>query len=825
MGSPAVRDALPRAIGARRRERMRRRAAAVATGLAMALAPAAIAQTRIQSGEHAGFSRLALIFEERTAWRAERADGGYRLRFTPNPGPIDLGRVFDLIPRDRIENVRQNPEDGSLFIASTCDCHLDVFEAGRRILAIDIKDGPDPDERGRRGPALGPPQADGSPRSAAPRGPGAPPPPVFITPPAAAFAGAEAEPTDSGRRAPATAGGGAARPGPSGPAIAGTASGALERRLRADLRRAAEAGLVDLADEPLAPSGTDGGRQTGPLETPARPSRAEPRTRIAEPPPRAQPPAPDTAGPQRNIALRTAFDRSASPSSGADDLRPCPPEGRFAFFVDAAPRQILASLPALRADLVDATDALDPEGGRRLVEAYLALGFGAEAAAIAAQTPMPDRTSAIYRSLARILDRGEDTETSVWSGLQRCPSPAALWSVLGHLPEEGDPPVDSGALQLAYFELPAHLRIQIGAELAARLRDLGLAAPAAAVERNRAALLRPEASNADRSAARPDSSGASPTDPAGGDSVPAPGLGERRVDALIDRALARMRQQRLPAADDRALAEALVREHAGTERGAQLRDLVALGRLAAGEHEAVVETLLRPDREDPTEWREGLDRAVAATIAAKSDADLLALALHPRGGDLFALLPAARSAEAAERLTQAGFPDLALDMLERAETAGTAADRARARATLAAGDPAGALALVAGEGSKETARLRARALSALGSHALAAAAYAEAGDPEQAARAAWLSGDAEAITRFGKDRHRAMAEALLSPAPAPPPATDEGAPGRDGVPSDPTGTRAAGEGPPSLSGARELAEESSRLRESLRGLFPGGTEP
>ena len=820
MGSPAGRDALPRAIGARRGERIRRSTAAVATAVAMAVAPAAIAQTRIQSGEHAGFSRLALIFEERTAWRAERADGGYRLRFTPNPGPIDLSRVFDLIPRDRIENVRQDPEDGSLFIASTCDCHLDVFEAGRRILAIDIKDGADPEERGRRASSLGTPQADGSPRRAALGGPGAPPPPVFITPPASPFAGAETEPTGRSPGAPGTATDGAAAPGPSGPAIAVTARGALERRLRDDLRRAAEAGLVDLADEPLAPSGTDDGRQTGPLEKPARPSRAEPETRIAGPPPITEAPAPDASGPQRNIALRTAFDRSASPSSGADDLRPCPPEGRFAFFVDAAPQQVLASLPTLRAGLVDATDALDPEGGRRLVEAYLSLGFGAEAAALAAQTPMPDRPAAIYRSLARILDRGRDAATGIWSGLQRCPSPAALWSVLGHVPAEGDPPVDAGALQLAYFELPAHLRIQIGAELAARLRDLGLAGAAAAVERNRAALLQPAASHADR---RAESRDPSPTDRAGGASLPASGLGERRVDALIDRALARMRQRRLPAADDIALAEALVREHAGTERGAQLRDLVALGRLAAGEHEAVVETLLRPDRADLTEWREGLDRAVAATVAAKSDADLLALALHPRGGDLFALLPAARSAEAAERLTQAGFPDLALDMLERAETAGTAGDRARALATLAAGDPAGALALVAGKASKEAARLRARALSALGSHALAAAAYAKAGDLEQAARAAWLSGDAEAITNFGKDRHRAMAEALLSP--APPPAAAEGTPSRDGAPSDPTGTRAAGEGAPSLSGARELAEESSRLRESLRGLFPSGAEP
>jgi hypothetical protein len=436
---------------------------------------------------------------------------------------------------------------------------------------------------------------------------------------------------------------------------------------------------------------------------------------------------------------------------------------------------------------------------------------------------MPDRPAALYRSLARILDRGEDTATSVWSGLQRCPSPAALWSVLGHVPAEGDPPVDAGALQLAYFELPAHLRIQVGADLAARLRNLGLAAAAAAIERNRAALLQPEASNDDRRATRRESSGASPTDHRGGDSLPAPGLGERRVDALIDRALARMRQRRLPAADDLALADALVREHAGTERGAKLRDLVALGRLAAGEHEAVVETLLRAGRAEPTEWRAGLDRAVAATIAAKSDADLLALALHPRGGDLFALLPAARSAEAAERLTLAGFPDLALDMLERAETAGAAGDRARALATLAAGDPAGALALVAGEESKEAARLRARALSALGSHALAAAAYAESGDTERAARAAWLSGDAEAIVRFGNDRHRAMADALLSP--EPPPAAADGTLGRDAAPSATAGTRPAPEGPPSLSGARELAEESSRLRESLRGLFPSRAEP
>jgi hypothetical protein len=239
-----------------------------------------------------------------------------------------------------------------------------------------------------------------------------------------------------------------------------------------------------------------------------------------------------------------------------------------------------------------------------------------------------------------------------------------------------------------------------------------------------------------------------------------------------------------------------------------------------------------------------------------SDADLLELALHPRGGDLMGTLSPSQTTAIADRLTDMGFPRLAMAALARIEVASSPdARRSRARAALADGDAAQALALVAGEESPGAARLRGTALSQLGSHALAAAAFAAAGDTGRAAQEAWLSGDSEAIARFGTEEQRGLAASLLprvDAAAAPLPVPSAAGPGalRPGPDRAPPGATPVGEGadasrqaasgdggpplgverpdaarlptdggPPSLSAARSLVDDSSALRESLQQLL------
>ena len=186
------------------------------------------------------------------------------------------------------------------------------------------------------------------------------------------------------------------------------------------------------------------------------------------------------------------------------------------------------------------------------------------------------------------------------------------------------------------------------------------------------------------------------------------------------------------------------------------------------------------------------------------------------------MLSPEQTVSVAERLTALGFPEVALSALAPIEAPrGSPARRARARAILASGDAAQALAMLAGQTGAEAGQIRAEALSALGRHALAAQAYADVEDTSAAAREAWMSGDPDVISRFGTEQQRKVATGTLAsegrpdvdtarngwPPASPPP--DAGA----GI------ATASGGQAPSLSQARDLAERSLAVREALQALL------
>lgn len=105
--------------------------------------PEAQAQTvLVLSGEHDGFSRLALVLPGPGGWTIIPAAGGYVLRLEAPGIALDTSRVFDLIPRDRIASVVARPD--GLFLSVTCECHLRSFEDRPGVLVIDVVSGPDP---------------------------------------------------------------------------------------------------------------------------------------------------------------------------------------------------------------------------------------------------------------------------------------------------------------------------------------------------------------------------------------------------------------------------------------------------------------------------------------------------------------------------------------------------------------------------------------------------------------------------------------------------------------------------------------------------------
>lgn len=110
--------------------------------LALTIAAPLRAETvTVMSGEHRGFSRLALSLEVQRSWQLGRDGDGYVLRLDGPAVEIDPDRIFSRIARRRIAAVAI-PRPGELHIDLACNCHANAFEERPGLLVVDILDGP-----------------------------------------------------------------------------------------------------------------------------------------------------------------------------------------------------------------------------------------------------------------------------------------------------------------------------------------------------------------------------------------------------------------------------------------------------------------------------------------------------------------------------------------------------------------------------------------------------------------------------------------------------------------------------------------------------------
>lgn len=740
--------------------------------------------TEVYTGEHSDFTRLAMVFDRETTWQVVREAGGWRISFSPGGLRMDLTGIYDRISRDRIEAVSQSNSGDSIFIASSCDCHLDAFLAETNTLAIDVKDGP--------GALVGIATAGTRPRLL-------PPDTLFLVPPTPTLTSpSDVNADQSNRRlnefradSPARA-----RPSPaqqSAPAI-GEREAAWQAALREQLRLAAEAGLVDLTEAP------------GPTDSNARRSQGEPSVSVGSD-------GPDMSG-EANIALRTAYEGIGGTRPDEDaGLQRCPPAETLSFLTGEDPLAGLPGVGAARGRLIDARDGVSPAGAAALVREYLSLGFGAEAAALIPaagfSTPEADR----LKSVARIVDGRSDQAPAVWGDLARCDSPVALWAVLGRSVDALPAEPDTDAVQRAFFALPPHLRRHLGKELATRLRKLGDHAGAGAIESSAMALLRPTTAGSD-------TGGRSPAVTA--EASGAQGASARRLEDLLERLRNQMQNGEPISSRDAQTAEAFLWEQRETETGARLRAGIALSALQSGDVDPIVTFLADGGMaalEDPA-WQSDVGRSVVATLLAGREATLLTAVLHPSAELVTDLMTVPDRLLAARTLLDTGFPETAAGLLSAVDPRrNDGAALLLAEARIESGDPMIALAMLAGRTDADTALLRARALSALGRHALAADAFSDAGMPDAAAQAAWLSGDADAIRLHGAPERFAEVQT----------GADLAGPGQAGEAQ----RRLASEGDqqqdaapvPTLAATRALVERSADLRRRLEDLVDEAADP
>ena len=117
------------------------RVAFLANVMVFFLSAAASAQPiTVRSGDHDGFTRVVLRLPENTSWQISEEPGLKTISLTRHEAGFDTARVFDIVPREFLVDVRAFPS--RLELVLSCACELNTFVERQRFLVLDILDGP-----------------------------------------------------------------------------------------------------------------------------------------------------------------------------------------------------------------------------------------------------------------------------------------------------------------------------------------------------------------------------------------------------------------------------------------------------------------------------------------------------------------------------------------------------------------------------------------------------------------------------------------------------------------------------------------------------------
>ncbi len=723
---------------------MRRAYAAVL--LWLVAAAAAQGQTvPVETGAHPGFTRLVLTIGEGGAWRLSRSAAGYSLALAGDRR-FDLSRVFQRIGRERLAAVWADPATGRLELSVACACHALPFEFRPGVLVIDLRDGPPPEgssfEEGADGAPLPPlaARAPVRPRARPPAAAQTPPPPRSLR--GYDWLALRRPPPVSASGPPTTAAQAAAIAAP----IRGPDFAATRESLMRELARGAARGTVDLA----LPG----------MEVPLMRLQGEGPAGVAVADPAARRPRFATGG-------------AACPADDAVD------PGLW-----GDPRPVAQAIGPLTGDLHGEFDRVDSAAAEGAVRYYLHLGFGAEARHLISALPVEGAQTALWLSLARVLEGGIDPAGPL-AGMERCPGAAALWAVLA----DPDPRVtvraDTGALRRAFAAEPAHLRRLLGPRLIARFLEAGDMATAHSL---RDAIGRAPGASAESALATAaiDLAAGVPADPAALAPLRA-AAGPVAAAATAVTIEAILSQGGTVPGALLVEAEAHLTAWRGTAEEARLRAAVAGARASQGDFAGAFALIARADPQAAPIW---------AILAERGgDAALLDNAVLAGPGEA-PPLPEATRLQLARRLVALGFGGPAEHWLGDAAARDPEARRIAAAAALARGDAQAALRALGG--ASDAGALRLAAFAMLGSPGALPLAT-ELGDTEAAARAIRRERNWSALASAGEGPWAEAAQAA-------------------GPPPDPAAA-------PPLAGARALLADSAAARGRVTALLSAVPPP
>lgn len=673
---------------------------------------------RVISGEHADFTRLVIDLPGAADWTVGRTSMGYAFASGAGAQPtFDLSRVWDRIPRTRLQALRTDPQTGALLLTLACDCHVFPFEYRPGTVVLDIREGAAP-----AGSAFEAPFRLAAAEVGAPLARTAEPARYdWLDAPAAAVA----EPWSRS-------------PLPIAPGR--VALDPLRNELLEQISRGAAAGVVD-------------------MELPGPPPQ------VADQPGTGLPWAQIRIGEMPGIAV---VDPERVPGSLPGDGEACVPDAAIALSEWGGGRPPLDLLAEARTGIYGEFDALDPAAVLRAVRIHLYLGFGAEAAQYgkllqtarptAELTPDQAESLAVYLSMARLVD-GESDPGTPFAGMLRCDGAAALWAALAHSRLPGEDRINADAVLRGFLALPPHQRRFLGPDLAGKF--LAADNPAAArlirdaVERTPLALPEDVAlidASAKLHADRPAEARAL--------AEAAIAAGATDFASLAFLVEAHFRDRKPLAREIATAIDAFVAETQG-DAAAKQRTLV-LALALSGQTDAAFAIAPTADPALSDLWR--------VTLAVADDDTFLRHAVLPLAGPV---PPASAEVPSgvAGRLLALGFADAALAWLGPVALSDPD-DKRRlaAEAQLARRDARSALALLEGLAAPEDQALRARAQKQLGDFAQAQRAYAAAGMTAEAERLVPWTGNFAEVTAIGSAPWSEAAQVTL------PTAADAGGP-------------------------------------------------
>lgn len=663
----------------------------------------ALAQTvTAQSGEHEGFSRIALTFPATVDWQFGRTPDGYELRVAGPRPRYDLTTVFTFIPRDRLDAIGTDPATGTLRLTVRCACHATAFALRPEILVIDIVDGPPVPGSGFEmsldrpsGQPL-PPLAGSVAARPRPR-PGATPEDASEATGADRSLALVTAPRlapvlpDPARIAPAVA-------TPLPLLVQDPRTDGLQQRLLLELGRAASRGVVDPVRRMPQPAPGAAAPTILPLPQAAGAAPVPDRGQL-----RVLPGPDPVAGDLTATGALCLADKVVDVAGWGDD-RPLPEQ------ISVARQGILGEF-----DVPDATAVL------ALARLYIYAGFGAEARNIL-ETLAPGAVDASRIAvMAAVLDG--DAPGAAFEGMEVCDGAVALWAVLARTPLRPGDRYDRGAIARTFSGLPLHLRRHLGPGLAERLLGAGDQTTAQSIRDaiNRAPGDHGEALKMIEARIDLDRGEIAAGEDRLGDVVA--GDGPMSPDALLTLANSVLGRGAALEPDMLIALEATEREHRATGSGPALRLALARALAVAGDYDrAFGEFALQTPEIAAGVWPILAERG--------TDPAILRHAVTPSN-----TAPASARLHLADRMLAIGFPDIARGWIgDDNSTAGRLLD---ARALLDLRDARGALRTLAGLDGAEADRLRVRAYLMLDDPEPALALLETSGPPEAAARAAW----------------------------------------------------------------------------------------